>query len=201
MRINEKIIRMLFKQKHLEGIKAGKVTLAFRRWKRTDLKKGSLIKTAVGTIEITDIATIKETHINDIDAKKAGFINLDSLLKSLHSEEEARIFKMHIRNYIELARPKATEKSSLSKGDINKLKAKLTQFDKYSRSGAWTNNILKTLHENPKATSTELSLKTGKTREWLQLNIRKLKNLGLTVNHDPGYELTKIGKMLMEHLL
>ena len=161
---------MLFKQKHLDGIKAGTVTLAFRRWKRTDLKKGSLIKTTIGMVEITDIATNKEPHTNDIDAKKAGFINLDSLVKSLHSEEEAKIYKMHVRYYIELAKKKAPEKTSLSMGDINKLKAKLTQFDKYSRSGAWTTNILKTLHENPKATSTELTLKTGKTKEWLQLN-------------------------------
>ena len=191
---------MLFKQKHLEGIKAGTVSLAFRRWKRTDLKKGSLIKTSLITVEITDIATIREAHINDIDAKKAGFISLDSLLKSLHSEEDLKIYKMHVRHYKELAKPKPVEKSSLSNTDIKNLKARLTQFDNYSRNGAWTKDLLTTLHDNPSSTSTELSLKTGKTKEWLQLNIRKLKNLGLTVNNDPGYALTKIGNLLMEHL-
>ena len=59
---------MLFKQKHLEGIKAGTVTLAFRKWKSTQLKRGSLLKTDVGIVEITDIAIINEPHINEIDA-------------------------------------------------------------------------------------------------------------------------------------
>ena len=54
---------MLFKQIHLTGIKSGEISLAFRKWKRPSVKKGSLLKTAVGQIEIVDIAKVKSENI------------------------------------------------------------------------------------------------------------------------------------------
>lgn len=40
----------------------------------------------------------------------------------------------------------------------------------------------------------ELAAKIGVEKEWLKLNVRKLKNLGLTVSHQPGYELSLRGR-------
>lgn len=191
---------MLFKQKHLDGIKEGKVSLAFRKWKSTPLKKGSLLKTSVGIVEITDIAIINQPHINEIDAQKAGFINLESLLKSIYSEDAGKIYKIHVRFLKEDKASKPKEKSSLSQGEIDMLKAKLLQMDKYARHGFWTKDILTSIKDNPKLSLTQLSEKTGKTKEWLNLNIRKLKNLGLTVSLDPGFDLSPTGKLLMEQL-
>lgn len=39
---------MLFKAVHLEGIKAGKITLAFRKWQKPSVKVGTLLHTAIG---------------------------------------------------------------------------------------------------------------------------------------------------------
>jgi len=192
---------MLFKQKQLEGIRSGKVTLAFRKWKSTELKKGSLLKTSIGLVEITDLAIINEPHINAIDAEKSGFLNLESLLHSIHTNDTGRIYKIHVRYYGEDPRLKLSNKSTLGQGEINALKAKLLQLDKYSRNGFWTKDILTAIEKYPKNSAAELSVKTGKTKEWLKLNVRKLKNLGLTISHDPGYELSPTGKLLMPHLL
>ena len=196
----KRISFMLFKQKHLEGIKAGTVTLAFRKWKSTQLKRGSLLKTDVGIVEITDIAIINEPHINEIDAQKAGFINLESLMKSIYSAEIGKIYKIHVRFLKETQAKKIKEKISLSQSEIDSYKAKLLQMDKYARNGFWTKDILTSIKDNPKLSATQLSLKTGKTKEWLTQSIRKLKNIGLTVSLDPGYDLTPTGKLLMEHL-
>ncbi|MDR6568091.1 MULTISPECIES: hypothetical protein [Chitinophaga] len=38
---------MLFKQEHLEGISSGKVSLAFRKWEKRTVNKGSLINTGI----------------------------------------------------------------------------------------------------------------------------------------------------------
>lgn len=43
---------MLFKLKQLQGIKEEKISLAFRKWSKARVKKGSLLKTAVGQIEV-----------------------------------------------------------------------------------------------------------------------------------------------------
>ena len=95
---------------------------------------------------------------------------------------------------------KIKEKVSLSQSEIDSYKAKLLQMDKYARNGLWTKDILTSIKDNPKLSATQLSLKTGKTKEWLTQSIRKLKNIGLTVSLDPGYDLTPTGKLLMEHL-
>lgn len=191
---------MLFKQKQLEGIRSGKVNLAFRKWKSTVLKKGSLLKTAIGIVEITDIAVINEPHINEIDAQKAGFTDLESLLRSIHVNEIGRIYKIHVRYYGEDPRLKLRDKKSMGQGEINNLLSKLSQMDKYSRNGFWTKDILIAINDNPRMSAAQLSEITGRSKEWLKLNIRKLKNLGLTISHDPGYEISPTGKLLIPSL-
>ena len=36
----------------------------------------------------------------------------------------------------------------------------------------------------------DLAKKADAEKEWLKINVRKLKNLGLTISHQPGYELS-----------
>lgn len=43
-------------------------------------------------------------------------------------------------------------------------------------------------------------LMTGFEKEWLKLNIRKLKNLGLTISHNGGYELPLLGSEYLTKL-
>ena len=198
--LQHKIHFMLFKQRQLEGIRTGKVTLAFRKWKSTELKRGSQLKTSIGLVEITDIAIINEPHINEIDAEKAGFPSLEALMHSVHVNKEGRIYKIHVRYFGEDPRVRLRSKTKLGQGEISALKAKLLQLDKYSRNGFWTRDILLAIEENPKLRAADLATKTGKTKEWLKLNIRKLKNLGLTVSHDPGYELSDTGRLFIENI-
>ncbi|GAA4173979.1 hypothetical protein GCM10022218_17670 [Sphingobacterium ginsenosidimutans] len=37
-------------------------------------------------------------------------------------------------------------------------------------------------------------------KEWLKLNIRKLKNLGLTISHTVGYEISPLGERFIQLL-
>ncbi|MEM7550324.1 MAG: hypothetical protein AAF363_11640 [Bacteroidota bacterium] len=38
----------------------------------------------------------------------------------------------------------------------------------------------------------------SREKEWLKLNIRKLKNLGLTISHNPRYEISPLGIAYIE---
>ena len=54
---------MLFRPADLEGIAAGTVTLAFRRWDKPRVKVGSQQKTPVGVVEFTsceEVSSISE---------------------------------------------------------------------------------------------------------------------------------------------
>jgi len=74
------------------------------------------------------------------------------------------------------------------------LKAALDNLDKFSKVGKWTTKTLQVIKENPKMKAADLAVKAKKEKEWLKLNVRKLKALGLTISHEPGYTLSPRGE-------
>ena len=62
-----------------------------------------------------------------------------------------------------------------------------------SRVGPWTLRVLKAIERHPNLAAIRLAEMLGYEKAWLKLNIRKLKNLGLTISHQPGYELSPRG--------
>ena len=67
-------------------------------------------------------------------------------------------------------------------------------MDQYSKTGVWTREVLEAVRDHPHLKALDLAEILGREKEWLKLNIRKLKNLGLTISHNPGYELSPLGK-------
>ena len=68
---------MIFKVQQLTGIKSGSISLAFRRWEKPNVKKGSTMKTAVGVIIVHDVELISDAGITQRDAVKAGYDDVD----------------------------------------------------------------------------------------------------------------------------
>lgn len=190
---------MLFKVKHLEGIKSGDVSLAFRRWKKTAINKGTLLHTAIGLVEIGDIQMIDIENITNEDALNAGFSNIDELQKSLRQSDEANIYKIALRFHSEDPRI-AIRQQNLTDDLCQSLKQKLARLDKVSKQGAWTIKVLKTIYQHPHLHAVGIASLTGFEKEWLKLNIRKLKNLGLTISHTVGYELSPLGREFLEKM-
>lgn len=185
---------MLFKQKHLEGIKAGDISLAFRKWKKLSVSAGSLIKTSVGVIKINSTKQISLSEITDPDAAKAGFANAQALVQLLESQKEGLIYKIEVSFDSEDPRVELRETESLEEEDFETLKAALDNLDKFSKVGKWTTKTLQVIQENPKMKAADLAVKAKKEKEWLKLNVRKLKGLGLTISHEPGYTLSPRGE-------
>ena len=61
---------MLFRRPELEGIAAGTITLAFRRWDRPRVRPGGRQRTAVGVIAFGGVRLVRT--ISDEDALRAG---------------------------------------------------------------------------------------------------------------------------------
>jgi hypothetical protein len=74
---------MLIKREHLEGIKAGRISLAFRRWRRATVRPGGKLQTAVGELAIDAVDVVTAEVITDIDARAAGFASRKELLAAL----------------------------------------------------------------------------------------------------------------------
>ncbi|WP_114749717.1 ASCH domain-containing protein [Pleomorphovibrio marinus] len=191
---------MLFKKAHLQGIKSGSISLAFRKWKKASIKKGTLLKTSLGLVEIVDITTIEEKELSRDDAMKAGFESKEPLLKSLGPNHVGIIFKIQVRYHSADPRIELREQT-LTDEKLVELKEKLARLDKYSRRGNWTGKILHAINDNPHVHAIGIARLTGFEKEWLKPSIRKLKNLGLTISHDVGYELSPLGREFVETLL
>lgn len=191
---------MLFNQKHLKGIKDGNVTLAFRKWKKPSVKQGSIIKTAVGQIEIVAIAVIPVKEITSQDARKAGFRSRDELLKLLESIQEGNIYKIKVAYHSPDPRIDLRNQTDITDEAFERIKAKLERLDKYSKEGNWTHSTLVAIQKNPKLKAAGLAQLLSKEKDWLKINIRKLKNLGLTISHDPGYEISPLGRAYLKRV-
>ncbi len=191
---------MLFKEIHLSGIKSGKITLAFRRWQKASVKEGSLLHTSVGLVEIRKIETVDENDITEKDALHAGFADRKQLLKSFTNNSTGTIFKISVSYHSADPRIKLRERTELSERQFADLKKKLERLNKYSRQGHWTEKVLLAIKDNPNLHAKGIAKLTGFEKEWLKLSIRKLKNMGLTISHTVGYELSPLGKIFVLRL-
>ena len=54
------------------------------------------------------------------------------------------------------------------------------------------------IKENPELKAMDLSIKLDREKDWLKINVRKLKNLGLTISHEQGYTLSPRGAKFMK---
>lgn len=191
---------MLFKEIHLQGIKSGEITLAFRKWQKVSVNSGSLLHTSIGLVEIGDIQVVNEVDITESDAQQAGFIDKKHLLKSFGKNSSGTIFQISVRYHSPDPRIKLREQNELSEQHFIDLKKKLERLDNYSKQGHWTNKVLLTIKDNPNLHAIGIAKLTGFEKDWLKLNIRKLKNLGLTMSHHIGYEVSPLGNKYLDKL-
>lgn len=191
---------MLFKKEILDKIKAGEVTQAFRNWKKSRVNSGSLIKTPIGLIKILSCNAIQVSAIKQNDILNAGFSSKENLFKSLGDLKSNTIFQIALEYHSEDPRLKLRERNHCSDKEFNSLIEKLKNLDKRSKIGVWTMKILKAISENPKVKASNLAIITGYDKEWLKINVRKLKNFGLTISHHPGYEISPFGRAFLNRI-
>src|SRR4029453_778058 len=73
-------------------------------------------------------------------------------------------------------------------------------LEKASSHGPWTRQALELIDRNPGVVSTVLAAKMGLERPVFKIDIRKLKESGLTESLEVGYRLSPRGKRLRAHL-
>jgi hypothetical protein len=74
---------MLFRQNGLDGIRDGRITLAFRRWRRATVKTGGTLMLPIGQLQIVEVREIAESAITEEDARRAGHASREALLQEL----------------------------------------------------------------------------------------------------------------------
>lgn len=183
---------MLFKQHILDGIAAGRITVAFRRWQRPTVKAGGSLKTSAGLLQIVAVKVISTKKIDPRDVTAAGFSSLEDLLATI-GNREGRLYRIEFRRAGDDPRIALREDDQLSAADLADLQTRLARLDKASKIGPWTERVLRLVERHPERRSADLAKLSRLEQEWLKLNIRKLKNLGLTESLEIGYRISPRG--------
>jgi hypothetical protein len=190
---------MLIKDEIIEEIKAGKITVLFRRWSRPGAKAGGTQMTQGGVIGIDSVEVVSEDDVTEMDAREAGYPSKDDLLVHLNYRDDP-IYRMRVYFAGDDPREALRENDDLSDSELNEIVAKLRKLDKNSKRGDWTQSYLQVIHDMPNTYSGLLADFLGLDIPSFKPWVRKLKALGLTESLHPGYKLSPRGERVLEAL-
>ncbi len=183
----------------LAAIRAGDVDLAFRRWERPRVRVGTRMRTAVGLVEITSVDRVPVSKLTATDARRAGATSLAALrqgLDRLHADRP--VFRIGLR-YAGADPRQALREAVPDAAEIEALGGWLDRLDRASPTGPWTRATLLLIDELPATRAPDLAQRMGRDTPSFKLNVRKLKERGLTESLDIGYRLSARGAAILEH--
>jgi hypothetical protein len=190
---------MLFPPATLRAIADGTVTLAFRRWDRPRVKVGGRQRAPVGVIAFDSVDAIEREEITDADAVAAGFADRAELLGFVDRRATGTIYRIGLR--VAGSDPRVALRESLPDDmQLREIERRLSRLDRASRHGPWTRAVLRTIHDQPEVRAADLALQLGRERLSFKLDVRKLKELGLTESLPRGYRLSPRGQRVVEAL-
>ena len=189
---------MLLQQRILDGIAAGEITLAFRRWKRPTVRAGGRLRTRIGELAIESVEVVGERALDDRAARLAGYASRAELLASLRAE--GTLYRVAFRLAGPDARIALRNDAKLAKEDVAALARRLDRLDAASKRGPWTRDVLRLIAARPGVRAPDLAASRGLETAPFKASVRKLKELGLTESLEVGYRLSPRGKAALRKL-
>ena len=190
---------MLFRQKFLDGIRDGTVTLAFRCWRRPSVRAGGTLLTAVGQLDIVSVDEVALGRISEADARRAGYESRDELVAELRSRDEGTIYRIELGALRADPRVALRREATLADRDRDELDRRLQRLDDRAADGPWTVRTLEVIRTHPGVRAGDLCRLIGQEKMPFKVNVRKLKALGLTESLEVGYRLSPRGAAYMRH--
>jgi len=187
---------MLFRQDSLDGIRDGRITLAFRRWRRPTVRTGGTLLLPIGQLRIVEVRQIAEDDITAEDATRAGYASREALQAELASRD-GTLYRIELGALGPDPRIALRKRASLSNDELAGLTAKLAKLDANAPGGAWTYRVLELIRANPAVRAGDLCDEVRMERRHFKAYVRKLKALGLTESLDVGYRLSPRGEAVL----
>ena len=191
---------MLFRRDVLERIQRGDVTLAFRRWKRPSVRAGGTLRTAVGVVKIGTISEVPDSSITPAEANAAGYESVRILRAELDARPEGRVYRIELGYAGADPRIALRNEDTLTATDLAGIRKRLDRLDRACPEGSWTVAMLRLVASHEGIRAADLAARVGQEKEPFKINVRKLKNIGLTESLDVGYRLSPRGRCLLEAL-
>jgi hypothetical protein len=189
---------MLLRASVLKGIANGTITLAFRRWEAPRVRAGGRQRTAVGVVAFDAVEVVAPESITDDDAHAAGFDGRTALLAVLDRRDRGAIHRVQLR--LDGPDPRVALRDAVpSARELADICRRLDRLDRASHHGPWTGAVMRRIDEAPSTRAAELAAGFGRETAAFKLDVRKLKELGLTESLRPGYRLSPRGRAVLAH--
>jgi hypothetical protein len=185
---------MLFEQRFWVGMADGSVTLTYRRWKAPRAVAGRRHRVVGGMIEIDDVRVVPAGSVTEADARTAGYADVGALLDDLRGDPGLPLYRIAFHHAGSDPRDALAADASLTAADRAELDRRLDRLDAASSHGPWTAATLALIAAQPGVRAGDLAAELGREREPFKIDVRKLKNLGLTISLEIGYELSPRGQ-------
>jgi hypothetical protein len=177
------------------GIRAGTITVLFRRWRRRQVTAGNVYRTAVGRVIVESVNEVSPDRIRPTDARAAGYRTVAEAMADLRGDESDPVYLLRLRPVDEPdPREVLAHDADLSTSDIEEISRRLARYDSVSPRGPWTEETLDIIHRRPTIRAGDLAEELGRDMPPFKVDVRKLKNLGLTLSLEKGYRLSPRGE-------
>jgi hypothetical protein len=186
---------VLFAARFWPGIADGSVTVTFRRWKRCQVIAGRRYRTAAGIIEAESVDVVDPAAITDADAQSSGYPDAPTLVADLRGDADVPVYRIAF-HVVDEPDPRAelAADADLDDGELEVVRTRLARLDRASKHGPWTHAVLEAIAQRPATRAADLAASFGRETQPFKLDVRKLKNLGLTLSLDVGYRLSPRGE-------
>jgi hypothetical protein len=186
---------MLFEQQFWAGIADGSITCTFRRWRRRQVVAGHRYRTGGGIVEVDSVEVIDPGSITDADARRAGDPDAATVRARWRDVEDADVYRI-VFHTVGGPDPRAVlaEHDDLTDDDLAAIERRLARLDRASSHGPWTAAVLESIATHPATRAAELAASFDRELQPFKTDVRKLKNLGLTVSLERGYRLSPRGE-------
>lgn len=191
---------MLITNAVLDGIVAGRIDTLFRRQVRPTVKTGGTLRTARGVLDILEVVAVDLHDITPDDARRAGFGSVAEVVALLNGKADGTDYRIRVRPGGEDPRLALRSRDDLTDDELDSIIGRLDRLDRHGRDGPWTRVTLRLIADRPHVRAPDLAASVGRETGPFKNDVRKLKELGLTISHSPGYELSPRGRVVLSRL-
>jgi hypothetical protein len=174
---------VLFEKRLQDGLVDGSITVALRRWARTQVLPGRRYRSPVGMVEVTQVELVDA--VDEATARAAGFASVDAAMADLPGDGPITVVHLH---RVDDADPRDVLSNDTHIADPEKLKRQVERYRSH----------LELIAAHPGRRAPDLAAMLGMETVDFKRQVRRLKELGLTHSLRVGYRVSPRGEAFRE---
>lgn len=153
----------------------------------------------MGMLDIISVDRITVADLTPDEADRAGYPSKASLLRDLRGRD-GDLYRIGVAVGGPDPLHELRTSTDISDEQFDDITTRLDRYDATGETGPWTVRYLEILRDNPHVRAEDLATSIGLDKPTFKTRVRKLKALGLTISHSPGYELSPRGFVVLKRI-